>query len=147
MTNKDLANLQYPINSNIDIPIDELMKEIIYIVRNANIPQDVYEDLVACFTITLKRFFKGEKLSEMMTLLQKNEDEKIAAIVDKYGIGFDDVYKDGKYEGRIEGINKGINDTKIKNAKNLLAKGISEDIISECIGISITELENLKREL
>ena len=75
-------------------------------------------------------------MSEMLGLLQKEtEDEKIAAIVEQYGRGFDEVYKDGIYDGKLE------------DARNLLAEGVSEDVIFQCIGISRNDLEKLKREL
>ena len=70
---------------------------------------------------------------------KEREKVKIAAIIDKYGPGFDDVYWEGKYEGRKE--------AKTETAINCLKCGLDEDIISSCTGISISELEKLKKEL
>ena len=78
-------------------------------------------------------------MSDLLGFCDKErEEEKIAAIIEKYGMGFDDVYRDGKYEGKIEG--------KREIALNFLAEGIDEDIISKCTGISISEINNFKRE-
>ena len=83
-------------------------------------------------------------MSEMMVQLEKqSEDEKIREILETYGNGFDDIYRDGKAEGRAEGIAE----NSLENARKLLARGVSEDIISDCTGVSISELEKLKREL
>ena len=54
-------------------------------------------------------------------------------------MGFDDVYLDGKYDGKIEG--------KLETASALLDIGIAEDIVSRCVGISINEIKEFKREL
>ena len=87
--------------------------------------------------ILLYRFFNYLEL--IVLDFKEREKVKIAAIIDKYGPGFDEVYKDGKYDGKIEG--------KLEDARNLLALGVSEDIISQGIGISRNDLEKLKREL
>ena len=70
---------------------------------------------------------------------KEREKVKIAAIIDKYGPGFDEVYWEGKYDGKLEG--------KLEVARNLLAEGVSEDIIFQSTGISQNNLEKLKREL
>ena len=112
------------------------MKEIASIIRNANISLDDYNDLAACYVRTFKRFFEGDKLSEMLKFLKKEtKDEKIAGIIEKYGNGFDEVYKDGKYEGKLEG------------AKNLLLRGFDELFVCECMNLSISKIKKLKREL
>lgn len=136
LTDDDQAALLLLSDSDIDMPVKQLMIEIAYIIHNANISLEVYEDLIACYIRSFKRFFEGDELSEMLGLLQKEtEDEKIAAIVEQYGLGFDEVYKDGIYDGKLE------------DARNLLAAGVSEDVIFQCIGISRNDLEKLKREL
>ena len=72
----------------------------------------------------------------MISLLNKQrEKEKIASIIETYGMGFDDVYLDGKYEGKIE------------MASVLLDMGIDEGIVSRGAGISITEIKEFKRKL
>ena len=59
-------------------------------------------------TQEIKRFFEGDELSEMMTPLEKqSEDEKIKNILEIYGPGFDDIYRDGKAEGINIGWNEG----------------------------------------
>ena len=86
-------------------------------------------------------------MSDLLGFCDKErEEEKIAAIIEKYGMGFDDVYRDGKYEGKIEGKREGERKAKRETALNFLAEGIDEDIISKCTGISISEINNFKRE-
>ena len=144
----DLAQLVFLADMDIDIPIKKLMSEKSHIITHANVSEDVEKDLLACHIQELKRFFEGDELSEMMTPLEKqSEDEKIKNILEIYGPGFDDIYRDGKAEGINIGWNNGWNEANIKTTKNLLANGIDEYIISNCTGISITELKKLKREL
>ena len=83
--------------------------------------------------ILLYRFFNYLEL--IVLDFKEREKVKIAAIIDKYGPGFDEVYWEGKYDGKIE------------TATNCLKCGLDEDIISSCTGISISELEKLKKEL
>ena len=73
----------------------------------------------------------------MLKTLTKNAE--VERIIEKYGQGFDSIYFDGKADG--------INDTKIEVARNLLANGVDEELISECTGLSIDKIKNLKREL
>ena len=129
---------------DIDIPIKKLMTEIGYITTHANVPPDDKEDLLACHIQELRRFFEGDEMSEMMVKLEKqSEDEKIREILETYGNGFDDIYWEGKAEGRAEAIAE----NNLEIAKICLVNGVSEDIISDCTGVSISELEKLKREL
>lgn len=44
-------------DSDIDMSIKSFMKEIAFIIRNANIPPETYKDLIVCFIQTFKRFF------------------------------------------------------------------------------------------
>lgn len=54
---------------------------------------------------------------------------------------------EGKAEGRAEGLAEGEEKSKLKIAKNLLRKKISEDVIRETTGLSLEKLEKLKKEL
>ena len=74
-------------------------------------------------------------------------------IDDKFGVVYDNEamqkrmintarnwgYDDGKEDGLKEG--------KISIAKNLLKNGVSIDLVSESTGLSIEELEELKKEV
>ena len=77
-----------------------------------------------------------------MTRTQTKNPE-VTRIIEKYGQGFDVIYFDGKADGFKDGKAKGRLDT----AKNLLAAGVDEKIISQCTGIPINELKKLKKEL
>lgn len=126
---------------NIELSIKALMSLIIVLIGNANIPdEDFKKKSVLCEIRVLARFFKDDELSEMIEMLQtQTKKSEVARIVEKYGQGFDVIYFDGKEDGKIEG--------KIETARNFLAKGVDEEIISECTGISIGELEKLKIKL
>ena len=83
-----------------------------------------------------KFFTQGKELPEMINMLKTTtKDPKVIKILEKYGPGFDEIYYNG------------IEDSTIKIAKNILAKGVDMDTISQCTGLSIKELEKLKRKL
>ena len=50
-------------------------------------------------------------------------------------------------DGMNAGIEKGARETAIKNAKNLLKEGISEETIARCVGLSLEEVQKLAAEL
>ena len=58
--------------------------------------------------------------------------------------GYSDGKNEGKIEGKIEGKLEGKLESKIEIAKNFLSKNIAKEIISECTGLTIEELEQLK---
>ena len=55
-------------------------------------------------------------------------------------------YDDGYDTGKADGLEEGAKAEKIEIAKNLLKKGVSIDLVSESTGLSIEELEELKKE-
>lgn len=139
LTDDNQVELLFLPDSNIDMPIKSLMQETAFIIHRSKIPHEDYKDLVACFIQTFKRFFEGDELSEMISPLEKEtHDEKIANIIETYGWGFDEVYKDGIYKGRIEG--------KIEIASALLNRGMDVETVSEIVGISITEIKKFKKK-
>lgn len=52
-----------------------------------------------------------------------------------------------KYNGYEEGIEKGLNDAKIKMVTNMLKKGIDVETIKEVTDLSIEEIQNLKENI
>ena len=52
--------------------------------------------------------------------------------------------KDGIKEGKEKGIKQGIKEKAIETAKNMLNKGLDIELISECTGLDIKEIEKLK---
>ena len=72
-------------------------------------------------------------------LQTQTQNPEVARIIEKYGLGFDTIYFDGKADG--------ICDAKIEDARNLLADGFDEDAVSRCIGLSMDEIRKLKRKL
>ena len=72
-------------------------------------------------------------------LQTQTQDPEVARIVEKYGLGFDTIYFDGKADG--------IREAKIETARNFLAEGFDEDAVSRNTGLSMDEIEKLKRKL
>ena len=90
--------------------------------------------------MVLARFFTDEELSEMVDMLKTvSKNPEIVRKMEEYGPGYDGIYLDGRADGFSDG--------KLDSARKLLAEGVDEEIISECTGISIDELEKIKREL
>ncbi len=50
---------------------------------------------------------------------------------------------EGRAEGRLEGKLEGEKAGKLEDARNFLKKGISVDLIAECTGLSIAEIQTL----
>ena len=130
---------------DIDVPIKQLMKFICFLIANCNIPDDDFKKrIILCEIKVLARFFKDDELLEMIDLLKTlTKNPEVERIIEKYGEGFDSIYFDGKADGFTEGIDDG----KLQVARNLLKKGVNVELISECTGISIDKIKNLKREL
>ena len=56
-----------------------------------------------------------------------------------YSIGYDNGYGTG--------YDSGLHQKALEDAANLLKKNISTDIIAECTGLSLTEVEEIKNSL
>ena len=52
-----------------------------------------------------------------------------------------------KERGYSIGYGTGLKSAKLEAAENLLKKNISPDIIAECTGLSLTEVEEIKNSL
>ena len=130
---------------DIDIPIRPLMKFICFLIAHANIPDNDFKNkIILCEIKVLARFFKNKELKEMVEMLKTlTKNPEVERIIEKYGQGFDSIYFDGK----ADGFHEGCNDTKIEVGRNFLTKGVNVELISECTGLSIDKIKNLKREL
>ena len=128
------------LDEELDMPIENLMSLIIFFMGRAFIPNDLKAKIALCEMRVLARFFDGDKLAEMIGMLKTEiRNSKIASIIEEYGPGFDVIYGDGVADGMAEG--------KLEDARNFLAEGFSEDVISRCTGVSIDKLRELKRKL
>ena len=54
--------------------------------------------------------------------------------------------EEGREKGREEGREEGRNENRITTARNLLASGVSDDIIINSTGISLDDFEKIKVE-
>ena len=81
--------------------------------------------------------------------LERKSREVINMLCAKYDYKMDIAVKQEEaYEdGLNAGIEKGAREKAIKNAKNLLKEGISEETIARCVGLSLEEVQKLAAEL
>lgn len=97
----------------------------------------------------LSRFQRGDKIvKEYNEELEKlNNDETIWPFIspeeDELKVKKSNI-EIGRREGFKEGIEKGIEQEKIKNAKKMLEKGIDISVISEITGLNNEQIEKLK---
>ena len=122
---------------DIEMRIKPLMKLVCFLICNANIPDpDFRKNIVLCEINVLERFFIGDELKEMVDMLKcETEIPEIARVIEKYGVGFDVIYFDGKESAKLE------------MAENLLKAGVDELIISQCSGFTIDQIRDIKRKL
>lgn len=107
----------------------------------------------------LIHFFNGEEeYRELVEYASALYIDEVMKIIDERGgpvttveknvvtlthmFGLDDKYKQ---EGREEGIKEGEHMKAVETARKLLDKGVSIDIISECTGLSIDDVTELKK--
>lgn len=124
-----------------EMRIKAFMKLICFLMCHSNIPNpDFRKNLILCEIKVLERFFAGNELNEMIEMLKcETEIPEIARIIEKYGVGFDVIYFDGKADGKAA--------AKLETAKNLLKEGVDIKIISKCTGFTIPQLKKIKRKL
>ena len=138
---------------DIEMRIKALMELICFLICNANIPDpDFKKDLVLCEIKVLERFFVGDEVKELVDMLKcDTEIPEIAKVIEKYGVGFDVIYFDGKADGfedgRTKGFSDGKNSAKLDITENLLKSGVDELIISQCTGFTIDQIRDIKRKL
>ena len=72
-------------------------------------------------------------------LMNSKEGGKIIEIMTSYE-------RKGREEGRKEGQDKGRKKEKIGVAKNLVQKGMDEAFVEEVTGLTMEEIEKLKKE-
>ena len=58
-----------------------------------------------------------------------------------WGLAEFDAEQRGYKEGVSDGISQGEHQAKIETAKNMLQKNISVEVITECTGLSLDEIE------
>ena len=155
------------------MPIKELMSKIIVLIGKLNFKSaELREKTIKCTCVFLKRFFRDEELDEMINMLRSEvKDPKVAQIIEKFGPGLDVYYLGGKQDGYAEGHSKGYNEghsegyneghsegydeghteghdeAQIVIAKNILKKGVSEDIVADYTKLPLSKIKQLKREL
>ena len=72
-------------------------------------------------------------------LKSETKNPEVERVIEKYGVGFDVIYFDGKAEG--------ISQTNQKIAKNLIAEGFDDEFISRVTDVSKGEIRKLKDDI
>ena len=126
---------------NMKLPIGIFMMMVIDLMGKVKFPSlNLKIKVFLCEKMVLARFFVDEKLVWMIGMLKDvSKDSEIARKLDEYGLAYGGIYLDGRSDGFA--------DAKLEDARKLLARGVDEDIISDCTGISVDELVKIKREL
>ena len=121
----------------IGITLKRLHNIISFLFINANISDIEFRiKIYLCPILPFKRFYTDNKLQEMTNMLKtKPTNPKIIKILEKYGPGFDEIYYNGYEDGTWQ------------IARKCLEAGMDINIISRSTGISIEELEKIKRTL
>lgn len=124
-----------------EMRIKAFMELICFLICNSNIPDPEFkEKLLLCEIKVLERFFTGDELKEMIDMLKcETEIPEIAKVIEKYRVGFDVIYFDGKADGKAA--------AKLETAENFLKAGVDIEIISQCTGFTVDQLKEIKRKL
>ena len=64
-----------------------------------------------------------------------------------YSLGYGTGYDSGYDSGYGTGYDSGLHQKALEDAENFLKKNISPDIIAECTGLSLAEVEEIKNRL
>ena len=83
--------------------------------------------------------FSKKKFNEYMSAMKNERDLQY-----RMKIHHDRGFAEGREEGREEGRKEGEMESKIAIARNLLAQGLAIETISQCVGLSIEELNAIK---
>ncbi|SFC49050.1 hypothetical protein [Clostridium uliginosum] len=90
---------------------------------------------------------KNEKIRKAYNILEViSKDDKARAAYESREAELHDQMTRLK-SAKEEGIKEGIKEATIKNAKNFLIMGLDVDMIVKGTGLSIEEVENIKKEL
>ena len=83
--------------------------------------------------------FTKEKFNEYMSAMKNERD-----LLYRMKIHHDRGFAEGREEGLAEGRKEGEMERNIAIARNLLAQGLAIETISQCVGLSIEELNAIK---
>ena len=159
-----LENTSYPleisvkvININVDkenpiLKRCEALKEYSEFIEQVryNIESEVHEPFTTAIKEAIKKGFLSDYLNRKSTevqnmLLAEYDYDTDIAVQRKEA--FDDGVSIGRNEGiaigEERGISMGVQQAKLETAKIMLLKNISFEIISECTGLSVEEIEQL----
>ena len=87
--------------------------------------------------------FTKEKFNEYMSAM-KNERDLLYRMKIHHDRGFEEGREEGLAEGEKKGRKEGEMESKISIARNLLAQDLAIETISQCVGLSIEELNAIK---
>ena len=155
-----LENANYPleisvkvININVDkenaiLKRCEALKQYSEFIEQVryNIENDVHEPFTNAIKEAIKNGFLSDYLNrkstevQNMLLAEYDYDTDIAV---QRREAFEDGIAIGEKAGEERGISIGLSQAKLETAKSLLQRNISIDIVAECTGLSVEEIEKL----
>ena len=102
LSGDDAIDLLILPDMDINMPIKGLMSKIISLIGNAKFSDDAFRvKIILCECQVLARFFDSKELSEMIKMLKtETKNPEVDRVIEKYGIGFDVIYFDGKADGK-----------------------------------------------
>ena len=94
---------------------------------------------------------KNEKIRKAYNILEViSKDDKVRAAYESREAELHDQMtrlKSAKEEGIKEGIKEELKEATIKNAKNFLIMGLDIDMVAKGTGLSVEEVQKIKKEL
>ena len=90
---------------------------------------------------SMKKYSEGdERMQESIKFLEWYATSEL-------NHGFEDILREKEYIAEEKGLQKGIKEEKIANAKNFLGMGVPVDIVVRGTGLSLDEVLKIKKEL
>ena len=141
LTCNEAIGLLLLVDMGIEVSVYYLVPLVIRLFGQAVIPDFEFKKRIFLSLVRLlQRFYAGDELKEMIRMLKSvTKDPKVKSIIEQYGLGFDEIYYDGKEDG--------FDNAKLEDVRGMLSEGISDEIILRVTKISIKKLQNLKRNL
>ena len=90
---------------------------------------------------SMKKYSEGdERMQESIKFLEWYATSEL-------NHGFEDILREKEYIAEEKGLQKGIKEEKIANAKNFLGMGVPVDIVVRGTGLSLDEVLKIEKEI
>jgi predicted transposase/invertase (TIGR01784 family) len=119
------------------------------ILRHYNKP--VMDLFFNWFVTVVCRDLSDENKAEVVRKLQELNPEEAEQVVSNMAQTwrkmYDNARMEGLKEGKVEGEKSGEKKTTIKHVKSMLLKDINEELIAEITGLTLEEIQKLRKEM